>query len=195
MKIMSRNFTLKESILIIVLALVLVGLFYYQFVDRVVRDSINSSNAEYDSLRTDLDSLQARLGQLTSIQQSMDALEAEGNLSWMGSYNNSKEEVAFLNDILADTLQYSISFANVTRTGNQIRRSFSLNYRTRGYKAARDIMIKLLEGKNRCLVGDVRCAINSDGTVNMSQSATFYETMVGGEADASLPASGASANS
>lgn len=194
MKIMSRNFTNREKILIIALALVLVGLFYYQFVDRVVRETIDAADAEYNSLRSDLDVLQNRLQQLSSIQSSMDQLEEEGKLSWMGSYNNSKEEVAFLNDILADTVQYSITFANVTRTGDQIRRSFTLQYKTRDYRAARDIMIRLLEGKNRCLVGDVRCAIGGDGSVVMNQSATFYETMVGGVADAGLPSSSAANN-
>ena len=194
MKIMSRSFTNREKILIIALALVLVGLFYYQFVDRVVRETIDAADAEYNSLRSDLDVLQSRLQQLSSIQNSMDKLEDEGKLSWMGSYNNSKEEVAFLNDILADTVQYSISFSNVTRTGDQIRRSFSLQYKTRDYRAARDIMIRLLEGKNRCLVGDVRCSIGTDGSVVMNQSATFYETMVGGVADAGLPSSSAANN-
>ena len=194
MKVMSRNFTLLERLLIAFLALVLLGLFYYYFVDQTVRQSIQASEAEYSDTLSELNTMQARLQHLQSVQATLDDLEAEGRLSWMGSYNNSKAEVTFLNDILADTLNYSVSFSNVTRSGDQIRRSFSLTYTTQGYKAARDIMIKLLEGRNRCLVGDVRCSINGNGTVNMNQSATFYETMVGGEADAGLPASSGTAN-
>ena len=190
MKVMSRNFTTTEKALLIVLALILVGLIYYQFVDRTVRASIEASEAEYRDVHVELDAIQQRIAYLQGIQNSLDALKEGGNLSWMGSYNNSKQEVAFLNDILADTLEYSITFADVTRAGNQIRRSFTLQYRTQGYEAAQNIMSRLLAGQNRCLVGNVYCTINkNDGTVVMNQSATFYETMVGGTADAALPES------
>ena len=195
MKILSRDFTTAEKILLAVLALILLGLVYYYFVDQNVRSSITSSEAEYEQLRTELDALQVNVARLQGIQNQMDALEDEGNLSWMGSYNNSKEELRFLNDILANTLQYSVSFANVTRNGNQIRRSFTLQYTTNGYKAAQEIVSRLMNGRNRCLVSDLRCVINTNGTVTMSQSATFYETMVGGTPDAGLPESGAAANS
>ena len=195
MKIMSRDFTRTEKLLIVLLALILVGLVYYQFVDKTVRQTIVNAESEAQMLQTELDAAQQRLAHLKSIQTSMEKLEAEGRLSWMGSYNNSKQEVAFLNDILADTLQYSITFAEVTRSGNQIRRSFTLEYKTTDYASAQDIVARLCEGKNRCLVGDISCTIDREGIVTVKQSATFYETMVGGTPDAGLPRDAAEANS
>ena len=145
-------------------------------------------------LQTEVDAAQARILYLQSLKDSMDQLEASGELSYMGSYNNSAAELAFLNEILANTIEYSIAFANVSRLGDQIRRSFTLQYRTDSYAVAGEIMTRLAQGDNRCLVGDVRCNINGDGTVTMSQSATFYETLVGGTPDAGLPADAAEAN-
>lgn len=194
MKIMSRDFTTKEKVLIAVLALVLLALAYYYFVDQNVRTSIANSESEAQSIRTQLDAVEQRITHLQSLQAKMDALKEAGQLSYMGSYNNSKAEVAFLNDILANTLQYSVDFDNVTRSGDQIRRSFTLQYKTASYAAAQQIMKKLCAGDNRCLMGDVSCAIADDGTVTMKQSATFYETMVGGTADAALPRDSAAAN-
>lgn len=194
MKVMSRNFTLMEKILIAALALILVGLVYYRFIDQDVRSSIAASEAEAQDLQTQIDGVQARLAYLQGLKNNMDELEASGNLSWMGSYNNSPEELVFLNAILGDALEYSISFSNVTRTGDQIRRSFTLQYRTADYESAQAIMRNLLHGKNRCVVGDVRCSIAADGSVTMNESATFYETMVGGIPDAALPADSAAVN-
>lgn len=187
MKILSRDFTRMEKLLILVLALVLVGLAYYQFVYKTTQNSIASAEADAAQTRSELDIAEARLAQLNALQKKLDDLEAEG-LSWMSSYNNAKAEVAFLNDILATTIQYSVSFSNVTRVGDQIRRSFSLNYKTPDYESAQEIIKKLCACENRCLVSDVSCSIAADGTVTMRQTATFYETMVGGEADAALPA-------
>ena len=187
MKIMSRDFTTKEKALIVVLALILLALVYYYFVDQNVRAAIANSQSEEQSLQTQLNAVEARILHLKSLQTKMDELEASGQLTYMGSYNHSKAEVAFLNDILAGTLQYSIDFANVTRSGDQIRRSFTLQYTTANYAEAQAVMKKLCNGSDRCLVGDVNCTINDNGTVTMKQSAMFYETMVGGTPDAGLP--------
>ena len=194
MKVMSRDFTTKERILIVLLILVLLGLVYYRFVDQNVRTAIANSESEAQMLQTQLDAAQAKLAAAKKVQKTMDDLEASGELSWMGSYNNSKAEVAFLNNILADTMEYKIDFDNVTRSGDQIRRSFKLQYKTTDYAAAQAIMRKLCAGDNRCLIGDVKCTIANDGTVAMQQSATFYETMVGGTPDAALPRDAAAAN-
>lgn len=194
MKIMSRNFTRVEKILLLVLALILVGLIYYRFVDRNIRETIVSANAEASELQTELDIMEQKITVLQAEQSEMDSIESSGKMTRMGSYNNSKEEIAFLNDVLADTLQYSVSFSDVTRSGDQIRRNFALQYRTASYDAAQVIMRELCEGEFRCLVGDVSCSIADDGTVTISQSATFYETMVGGTADSGLPADTAAVN-
>ena len=195
MKIMSRDFTRTEKILIMALALILLGLVYYQFVDRPVRQSIANAQAEADMLQTELSAAQARLAAAQKVKNSMDELEASGQMSWMGSYNNSKAEVAFLNSILADTLQYSVSFANVTRAGDQIRRSFTLEYRTASYASAHEIMARLCLSHDRCLVSDASCSLENDGVVVVRQAATFYETIVGGTPDAGLPVDSAAANS
>ena len=196
MKIMSRDFTLPEKILIIALVIILLGLVYYRFVDQTVRETIANNESEAKMLQTQMDAVEQRLARLNSIRSDMEKLEEEGNLSWMASYNNSKAEVAFLNDILADTINYSIAFADVTRSGDQIRRSFTLQYTAPDYAAARDIVLRLVSGENRCLVGDMQCRYDSrTGYVSLSAAATFYETMVGGTPDAGLPQSNASANS
>ena len=195
MRFMSREFTRGEKLLLAVLIAVLLGLLYYQFVDKTVRSSIAASEAESKALRTQLDAAEQRLARLSSVQAAMDELEAAGKLSYMGSYNNSKAEVAFLNEILADAQEYSISFADVSRKDDQIRRSFTLQFKTQNYQAAQDIVQRLCNGDNRCLVGDLRCTIASSGSVVINAEATFYETMVGGVADAALPEDRAAANS
>lgn len=191
MKFLSRDFTTGEKILILVLVLILLGLMYYYFVDMPVRNSIMSDKAEADALQSELDAVQSRLTYLTGIRSKLDELEDKENLGWMGSYNNSEAEVRFLNDVLAITMKYNINFANVTRNGNQIRRNFSLRFQTADYPSARDVITRLLQGENRCLVGDMKCNVDSDGSVTIDATATFYETMVGGVEDAVLPSDSA----
>ena len=39
----------------------------------------------------------------------------------------------------------------------------------------------------RCLIGDMRCSTDEEGLVTVSETATFFETMVGGTPDSLLP--------
>lgn len=194
MKVLSRDFTRTEKILLVLLALILVGLVYYKFIYLNVSDSVNSSHSEAQALETEISMAEAQLMHLKSLQTELDTMKEDGTLSYMPSYNNNKSEIAFLNEALADTEKYSVSFADVTRSGDQIRRSFTLQYVTRNYKTAQEIMKQLCGSRDRCLVGDIRCQIAEDGVTTINAAATFYETMVGGTPDAGLPSDSAVTN-
>ena len=194
MKVLSRSFTLKEKILLLLLSLILVALAYYQFVDQPVRSALAQAQAEADSLSMELTAVTAKLTTMRNMRAELDDVTAGGKASEMGSYNNSKAEIAMLNDVLSEALQYSITFANVTRSEDQIRRNFSLQLTASSYESMEHIINSINESHYRCLIGDLQCrAIRDkyvlDGNLSVNATATFYETMVGGTPDAGLPES------
>ncbi len=194
MKALSRDFTAKERLLLLLLGLILVGLAYYQFVDRPVREALDIAHAEAESLTVELQTVEAKLARMRRMRSEMEDVTAGGTASEMGSYNNSKAEIAILNDILQDAQEYTITFANVTRDGDQIRRNFTLQFTTDSYETMEYMLSALSESHYRCLIGDLRCnaAKNEDlmkGIITVNATATFYETMVGGTPDAGLPES------
>ncbi len=199
MKVLSRDFSMKEKLLLLVLSLVLVGLAYYQFVDRPVREALASAQTEAESLKTELKTVEAKLERMHRMRSEVDDVTAGGTASEMGSYNNSKVELALLNDILADAQKYSISFADVTRNGDQIRRNFTLQFTTDDYGLMEYMIASLVDNHYRCLIGDLHCSAASngsvmDGVVTVNATGTFYETMVGGTPDAGLPETRAAAS-
>ena len=199
MKALSRDFTAKEKLLLLLLSLILVGLAYYQFVDRPVREALDIAHAEAESLTAELQTVEAKLARMRRMRSEMEDVTAGGTASEMGSYNNSKAEIAILNDILSEALQYTITFANVTRNGDQIRRNFTLQFTTDSYETMEHIVSTMSASHYRCLIGDLRCnaAKNEDlmkGIITVNATATFYETMVGGTPDAGLPESKPAAN-
>ena len=198
MKVLSRDFTLKERLLLLFLGLILVALAYYQFVDKPARAALESARVESEQLTVELQGVQAKLDQMHRMRDELEDVTSGGAASEMGSYNNSKEEIASLNEILKDTLQYSITFADVTRSGDQIRRNFSLQFTVDNYESMERLLAALAENHHRCLIGEVRCnsTRNSnimDGNITVNATATFFETMVGGTPDAGLPESRPSA--
>ena len=192
MKFMTREFTNREKVLLLILSLVLVALLYYQFIDQPVRRQLEAAQADAEMLSIQVQAVEAKLQDMRRMQTEMDDLISSGAVSEMGSYNNSKEEMAILNDVLQHTQQYSISFADVTRDGDQIRRNFTLLFAVNDYASMEKVIKELADSDCRCLIGDVQC---SQGTkrdqktdfITVNATATFFETMVGGTPDAGLP--------
>ena len=209
MKRLSRDFTRGEKALLLLLALVLLGLTYYLVVDRPVRAALESARAEKEAIRTELTTLQGRIARMEKMEQELKAIQANPTVSQMGSYNNSKAELDFLNDLLDETDEYNVAFTGVTRDGDQVRRNFNLNFAVQDFTTAERLLKKIYGCNMRCLLNDInysktrtyynsadrlRYARDYYERVNINATATFYETMVGGTADAGLPASGKAAS-
>ena len=190
MKIWSREFTRFEKILLVVLGVLVVGLVYINLVDRPVRASIAASREECSAIETELAVVRGKADRLDKLDAEMSEIRGRAGVSRMESYNNSKEEIAALNQILSATQQYTITFSDVTRNNDQIRREFTLNFRTADYREMRYVIEELCNCKYRCLVDEVRCTATNtekESYVSASLTATFFETMVGGTPDAGLP--------
>ena len=187
MKIMTRNFSTKEKVLLVLLAVMLVGLIYYKLVYQTITSKVMTANADAATLQSELDIAQARETRIQQMEKEMQGIRNTGIVSKMGSYNSSKPETTFLNRVLVGVSDYSISFEDVTRDGDQIRRNFNLQYKVPKYSQAEDVMQELTAGEYRCLVSDVNCTVDDGGVTTVSLTGTFYETMVGGKADSALP--------
>ena len=209
MKRLSRDFTRGEKTILLLLALILVGLAYYFVVDRPVRSALESARAEKEAIMTELTTLQGRIARMEKMEEELKAIQANPVANQMGSYNNSKAELDFLNDLLDETDEYTVTFTEVTRDGDQVRRNFNLKFAVQDFTTAERMLKKIYSCEMRCLINDInysrtktyynatdrlRYARDYYERVNVNATATFYETMVGGTADAGLPASGRAAS-
>lgn len=187
MRVMSREFTTTEKILLVILAVLLVCLLYYKFIFQTTNSMIQDMRSQADTAQAELDVAKDQLNRLNSMQKELDDLALTGDTSRMGSYNSSKRETAFLNQALQGVSDYSITFSDITRNGNQIRRSFALQFVTSSYKEATDVVDEIADGEYRCLVDDINYSLADNDEIHINLTATFFETMVGGTADSALP--------
>lgn len=190
MRLLSRDFTIKEKVLLGILALILIGLLYYQFVDVPVRDTIRRCEDAKASLEIELEAVQVRIDQLEKMKNEIDKVQLNGTLKRMPSYNNSKNVNKLLNDVLGD-MGYTITFSEATRDGDQVRRNITIQFNAPDNASVRRVLDQLVENEYRCLIGNVIC--NSprynvaDGNVVVNVTVTFFETTVGGVVDVGLP--------
>lgn len=191
MSVLSRNFTFKEKIMLVVLSIILLGMLYFLLIDRPVRNGLAEAQSNMSQLELERDMVNMKIVQLENMEKELDELVRSDKISIMASYNNSKEEIRFLNDILAGTQQYTVDFSGVTRDGDQIRRDFSLVFTAKNYADACEVLNKLNNSNYRCLIGTVVVSSKEkdiqNGAIMVRAAATFFETMVGGVEDAGLP--------
>ena len=131
---MNRDVNTREKVLLVILVLIILGFGYYRFVDQPVRKNLAKADSEYASIQTELTEVRIKIRELQRMQDEIDEITSGGKDSFMPSYNNAKEELALLNDILNDSVtQYSVAFTNVTRYKDQIRRDFKLDFTAPDY--------------------------------------------------------------
>ena len=189
MKHLSREFTTREKILLLVLAILLVLVVYYYLVDMPFRSQKETLTAEMQTLQVDYDTTHAKYLEYLRMKQDMEQVTEETSI--MASYNNRSEEIAFLDRLFRNTLQYSVGFSPVTVEGDQIRRAFTVSFTAKSYDQAVKILEKLADCHYRCIISDISCSGSGDaaldGAVTVSCGAVFYETMVDRTTDAGLP--------
>jgi len=190
MKVLSRDFTVKERILILLLVLILLGLAYYQFIDQPVRSAIEQAHSEQAALETELTTAKAKLAQLERMQNEIDTVTALATFRPMPSYSNREAVNKLLNDVLG-TMNYSIAFSNTTRSGDLVRRSVSLTFTAPDYRTMEQVFKALADAEFRCIVDNISCSSSGGDryhprVYNVSMTATFYETMVGATTEVGL---------
>lgn len=187
-----RELSRREKFLLTILSLLLLVLLYMRLVDARVRTETEEANEKISDLEMDVQISEQQLAAVKKMQKELNDISGSAAVSYMPSYNAEKDEVEFLNRTLSEASDYYIGFSDVSKDGELVRRNFSLQYAAPNYASAKDILKELEKSKIRCLIGDfsVISVGESDNAmadpVEVSCTATFYETMHDGDPDPQL---------
>ncbi len=182
MKILSRDFTIREKIIILILLVLLLGLAYYQFVDKPVRSALETAANEKAALETELTAVKTKVAQLEKMKNEIDDITKTGAYAKMPSYDNQKEVYKLLNDVLRET-GYNIQFSNRVQSGNMVRRNITLRFSADSRDTIKKALKQLTGSDYRCLIGDMTITPvngrNIKENYTVTATITFYETMSG----------------
>ena len=185
----NRAFTKKEIVLIVILVIILVGMVYFRFVDQNVRENLNKAKEDITTNQSELEISSAQLARLNSMDNELTSYEA-GGTSYLASYNNIKEELSLLDSLLEPTHDYSLSLSDPVQSGDLVRRNIAIRFTTGDFGRALSVVRSLNKSNLRNIIRDISYSgstgRNGEGSVTVNLNATFYETIVGGKADAGL---------
>ncbi|SCJ72242.1 Uncharacterised protein [uncultured Eubacterium sp.] len=176
---MSREFTSREKILLLVLCVLLLGIAYYEFIIKDVDETIKKYDTE--DLETELLIEQTRAQSIMDMEAEMkNAKDQTGSV--VASYNNIKNEISALNDIFSAASTYNFDFSQAIKDGDAVRRDISVSFTAGSYNTTESIIAKLHGCKYRCLIRNISINTSSgegisSGEVSVSMTVTFFETM------------------
>lgn len=176
---MSREFTTREKILLLVLCVLLLGIVYYEFIIKDVDETIKQYDTE--DLETELLIEQTKAQSIMDMEAEMKNTKAETD-SVVASYSNIKNEISALNDIFAAASTYNFDFNQAMKDGDAVRRDINISFTAGSYSTAETIIEKLHDCKYRCLIRNISINTSSgegisSGSVSVSMTVTFFETM------------------
>jgi len=181
---LNRALTRKELALVLALTLAFLGLFYYRFVYLNVQDQL----AEYDTsaLESEIAVEQAKAARMKNMQAEIE-INRGNETGQVATYDNIKNEIDLLNDILMASSEYQLGWEQPEATGDTVRRNVSITYTAPDYEKALDIIRQIYQSKCRTLIRTAALTPNGsqdsqtldNGPVSVSMDVTFYETLNG----------------
>lgn len=172
---MYRSFTTREKVLLLILALLLVGMAYYTVIHVPVTTQLSEIAIEKSEAEADVMIAQVKNVQLERMREELETLSADAaSVAPVPAYDNVQNLMNLLNQTLAATNNFSVSFDAVDTSEQFIRRTIHLTYTSADYNAAKNVVSTLLGGPYRCQASDFSLSA-ADGGVTVTMAVTFFE--------------------
>lgn len=176
---MSRKFSTREKILLLILAVLLILSTYYTLVDQPVRTTLQDAQSRMSAAEAELNIQMVRLEKMRQMQQALDQRDPNAQAD-VPDFDNAQAVVTLMNNAMAQTQEYTLSFQSVAYNGAIASRSIDMDFICDDYDSAKQILKTLLDSPYRCRITSLNVA-SSDGAsvctepVQVRASVTFYE--------------------
>lgn len=172
---MMKKFTPRERVLLVVLGLLIVFCVYYFLFYTPVTSSISGFDQESAALDAQIAEADAKVTRMNQMKAELEQIVAsEGELKELPAYDNRSNVMNSLSTILADALQYNVSFSTVDEEDSTVRRNISISYTCSDLSTAKTILKNINDGEYPCLIKN--CSISDSGNAcSVSVELTYFE--------------------
>lgn len=175
---MKRQFSAREWKLLGMLVAILAVSGFVMLFYMPMRDERDNCLSQAESCRAEAEVFQVQLEDKLRMEREMETQTADGKpLLSVPDYDNLQPVIVELNNILAGTDTYSLSFASVDENQSIVRRRISLSYTAGSYDAARAVLQRLHDCAYRCMLDNVSIGFG-EGEGGDSDSASVSATIV-----------------
>jgi len=178
---LSRKFTTREKVLLVILVLILLAEMYYLLVHRRVEEKNMEAWARTDTASVSYEIESAKSEKKKDMLAKIHEASADESIHPLPDFDNSTNVVAYLNGVMASTDEYNLVFNEVDFSNYVAMRSINMSFTCRGYAAARNIVTQLEDGPYYCEVTELSMSAESGfndmtgESMYVQMTAVFYE--------------------
>lgn len=152
---LTYTFSKREKALLLVLALVLIGVAWYQFLFVPTQEQMQQIDSQIAEAQDEITVDAVKAQQIPTMQEEIARYQAEGiEPSVTPAYDNTQALMAELDTKLENAYVYLLEFDDVDTgdgsAGTIASRGLSLGFNCENYEAARDILLSLAHGDYSC---------------------------------------------
>lgn len=175
---MRKEFTKREKIMLLVLAVLVIGIGYYKFVLQPINDKVSEYKNMESEVQLEYEQNQIKAARVSIMEKEIEEAKAKGIRRTIAAYDNSANLMPELYRIMKSTIDYSMDFGEIVFEDTVVRRPVSITYETSTYKQARAIIDKLYKSQYAMQIDDLTIQ-TTDATdksvVTTYISITFFE--------------------
>lgn len=182
---LNHKFSLRESLLVIVAAIVGLGIFYYQFVYKEYQNALKQYDNTIAEEQTTI--LLAKANKMQAMQNYIEQ-HADEPTGEVASYNNLANEIDALATIINDkSSNVSINWSEPYLTDTIVRRNADITLHVSSYNEAENIIQDIANLQYKCVISSLSISgtnttnIDETNDVTVSMEVTFFETIEGAE--------------
>ena len=171
---MKKGLTLREKVLLCILAVMLVIMGYYYLFYIPTKDAIAQYEKDFIAIDNEIIQTEAKMIKFANMKAELNAIK-EGSsveVKELPKFDNRQNLMVQLSGILANTDNYSLSFGSVSNDGVTVSRSIDLSYTCGSYEAAKAILEEIYTGEYPCTFTNL---FLSNGGKTISVEITYYE--------------------
>ena len=152
---MNREFTQREKVLLLVLAVLIIVIGYVKLILQPINEEIESYESLTMEEQTTFSANQIKATRMNLMEKEIEKAKAKGVRREVPAYDNSSNLLPGLYQIMESSVDYSLDFGELVYDGNVIQRPVEMTFQTRTYKQARAIIDKLYKSGYAMQITDV----------------------------------------
>lgn len=153
---MTKSFSKREKVLLLVLVAILLSAIYYFFVALPSMDAISVANTQTATLQDEIMMETARLKKIKEMEKKIEeASTADGFKTQIPNYDNLEKVMKQMDSILSATTEYKLAFAPITEEDSLVYRPIEAEFNCANYATAKNIIQQIYKSPFKSLIDNL----------------------------------------
>lgn len=180
---LKHKFSLRETILLCIAAVLALGIFYYEAIEKNYQKALH----QYDTtnMQSEMDLLDVKEAKMRSMESYIEE-HSDANQGEVAIYNNLANEIDALANIFQPTASnVSIQWAEPYLTDTIVRRNADITCTVPSYVIAESVIDQIVNLQYKCIISSLSISssdtmsVDTSTGVSVSMTVTFFETIDG----------------